>query len=467
MNNIKENKNINQENQGEEEQQLLKKPNGFSTIKINPEYSKLLNPLSNLDYEAMKNSIKEDGLHYSIIVNSKGEILDGHHRYKIWKELEIILPIKYEIKYFEDPLKEKRFVIDSNLKRRQLNDFEKAELAYKREDIYKEQARIRQLSKLNNVKDKLPLGSSDHNDQEKGRVIEVISKRQGLSPKTYQRAKTIIENGEEETKEKLRQGKSTISKEYKKIQRDRKKLDLLSEINLSDNNNENDQSKNYKLIYGNFIEQSQKEIQDNSIDLIFTDPPYGVEYLPLYQELAKLAIRVLKPGGSLITYAGRIILADIFKIFDGFSLCDDTSNYLKFWWEFTVVHSGHHSKVHQRNIFPGSKPLLWYVKGERPNTLVISNTISDTIQSNPPSKFHHEWEQSPVESEYIVKNLTIENQTVLDPIMDSGTTGIAALNLNRRFIRIEIDKKHFEIGKNRIVYDIILISSITIYVFLN
>ena len=123
-----------------------------STVRINPEYSKLVSPLSNQEYEMLKDSIKKDGLHYPIVVNSKGEILDGHHRYKICKELDI--PIKNEIKYFDDPIEEKRFVIDINLKRRQLNDFQKAELAYKLEDIYKEQARLRQLSKLKNVKDK-------------------------------------------------------------------------------------------------------------------------------------------------------------------------------------------------------------------------------------------------------------------------------------------------------------------------
>ena len=141
-------------------------PINFSTIKINLEYSKLVSPLSNQEYEMLKDSIKKDGLHYPIVVNSKGEILDGHHRYKICKELDI--PIKSEIKHFDDPIEEKRFVIDINLKRRQLNDFQKAELAYKLEDIYKEQARLRQLSKLKNVKDKLPssvsLGSNDHND---------------------------------------------------------------------------------------------------------------------------------------------------------------------------------------------------------------------------------------------------------------------------------------------------------------
>ena len=66
-------------------------------------------------------------------------------------------------------------------------------------------------------------------------------------------------------KEKLRQGKSTISKEYQKI-RDRKRIEILAKIKQSNINNENDQFNNCKLFYGNFREQSQKEIQDNSID---------------------------------------------------------------------------------------------------------------------------------------------------------------------------------------------------------
>jgi len=208
-------------------------------IKIKPEYAKLVYPLSNLEYEALKDSTKVDGLHYPIVTNSKGEILDGHHRYKICKELDI--PIKFEIRSFNNSIEEKRFVIDINLKRRQLNDFQKAELAYKLEDLYKEQARLRQLSKLKNVKDKIAssLGSNDHNNNEnknsiikeevKGRTIEVISKKNELSPKTYQRARTIIENATE-VKEKLRTNKTTISKEYEKIKRDQKRQELLFQI---------------------------------------------------------------------------------------------------------------------------------------------------------------------------------------------------------------------------------------------
>ena len=93
---------------------------------------------------------------------------------------------------------------------------------------------------------------------------------------------------------------------------------------------------------------------------------------------------------------------------------------------------------------------MWYVKGEKPNDLVISNTMGDYIESVAPPKIEHEWQQSSVEAEYIIKNLTIENQTVLDPMFGTGTTGMTALNLNRKFIGIEIDPETFEITKANI-----------------
>ncbi len=42
-----------------------------------------------------------------------------------------------------------------------------------------------------------------------------------------------------------------------------------------------------------------KNIDDNSIDMIFTDPPYEAKYLYLYDEVAQLAFRALKPGKSM------------------------------------------------------------------------------------------------------------------------------------------------------------------------
>jgi ParB-like chromosome segregation protein Spo0J len=421
----------------------------YKTIKmitVNPEYSSLVYPLSDLEYETLKNSIKEDGLHYPITVNEKGEVLDGHHRYKISKELD--LPISHEIKYFKDLIEEKKFVIDINLKRRHLNNFQKAELAYKLVEIESEKARLRQLSKLKDVKENLPLSSSEDNG-EKGRVVDIVSKKTWISRGTYERSKLIIEEGTQEVKEKLRNNKTTISKEYDKIRRDHKREELISQMNSNTGNNKTEIN-NVKLICNDFSKIDSETIPDSSIDLIFTDPPYGKENLSLYQELAKLSVRVLKPGGSLVFYVGHIILDQVIGIFNNFSLTTNNNSNLKYWWTLAVKHSGHHTKIHPRYVFAEWKPMVWYIKGDRINDLVISNTIGDYIESVAPLKIEHEWQQSPIEAQYVIRNLTIEKQIVLDPMMGSGTTGLAALNLRRKFIGIEKNVETFEIAKVRI-----------------
>ena len=64
-------------------------------------------------------------------------------------------------------------------------------------------------------------------------------------------------------------------------------------------------------------------------------------------------------------------------------------------------------------------------------------------------KFHPT--QKPVSlCEYLINTYTNENDLVLDNCMGSGSTGVAALNLHRRFIGIELDENYFNIAKERI-----------------
>lgn len=59
--------------------------------------------------------------------------------------------------------------------------------------------------------------------------------------------------------------------------------------------------------------------------------------------------------------------------------------------------------------------------------------------------------QKPVELlEYLIKTYTVEGEIVLDNCMGSGSTGVACVNTGRKFIGIELDKKYFDIAKNRI-----------------
>jgi DNA modification methylase len=67
--------------------------------------------------------------------------------------------------------------------------------------------------------------------------------------------------------------------------------------------------------------------------------------------------------------------------------------------------------------------------------------MSDLIISNRPEKVLHGWEQSNIDAEHVLKILTVENQKILDPFVGAGTTAVAAIKLNRKFLGIDIDPK--------------------------
>ena len=65
------------------------------------------------------------------------------------------------------------------------------------------------------------------------------------------------------------------------------------------------------------------------------------------------------------------------------------------------------------------------------------------------NKFHPT--QKPVALlEYLIKTYTNEGETVLDNTMGSGSTGVACVNTNRKFVGIEMDENYFNIARNRI-----------------
>jgi len=63
---------------------------------------------------------------------------------------------------------------------------------------------------------------------------------------------------------------------------------------------------------------------------------------------------------------------------------------------------------------------------------------------------NHPTEKSQDILEWIIKYYTYEGDTILDPTMGSGSTGVAAKTLNRKFIGIEMDEKYYEIAKKRL-----------------
>jgi ParB-like chromosome segregation protein Spo0J len=190
------------------------------SLRLNPVYEKLLPQMSEEEFAELKASIKSEGQHYAIIVNEDLEVLDGHHRYRACMELGV--EPDFEVRKFDDKLLEKKFVIEANLRRRHLNNFQLVELAVPLLEIEKALAKQRQSKGGKNGRD-LQLGLAPDDAETEpipefnGKATEAVAKKAGVSTRTFERGKKIIEKASEDEKQKLREGKTSISQVYSEI----------------------------------------------------------------------------------------------------------------------------------------------------------------------------------------------------------------------------------------------------------
>jgi len=246
-------------------------------------------------------------------------------------------------------------------------------------------------------------------------------------------------------------------------------------------------SKDYKeenltLLHGNCLDRL-KEMDDNSIDLVLTDPPYGatsckwdsvIDLDVMWKQLK----RITKPKGVAVFTATQPFTTTLIgSNIDFFRYCwvweknlksgNLNANYLPMrGHEDVVVFSSkgatYNPQKRQRTteVMSGSKmnsrtsvygnQSKYFINNQ--TDMIHPDTIIRNIKCvhNSSGKIHPT--QKPVElMEYLVKTYTNENESVLDFTMGSGTTGVACKNLNREFIGIEMDDNYFELAKNRIL----------------
>jgi 16S rRNA G966 N2-methylase RsmD len=181
-----------------------------------------------------------------------------------------------------------------------------------------------------------------------------------------------------------------------------------------------------------------RELPDDSISLIFTDPPYAREYIPLYGQLAEVAKTKLKPGGSLISYVGHYALPEVFELM---------TPHLRYWWLLAIKEGTQKARMFGTGVYVTWKPCIWFTRGARAG----NRMVDDLVQSHQPKKIIHPWEQSTDEALYYIEHLTLPGDLVCDPFMGSGTTLLAALTLGRRGWGCDIDKRTVALAKSRMV----------------
>lgn len=238
---------------------------------------------------------------------------------------------------------------------------------------------------------------------------------------------------------------------------------------------------NIQLFQGDCLEV-MKGIPDKSIDLVLTDPPYGttackwdsvIPLEPMWKELK----RITKPNSAIVLTAAQpftsnLIMSniDMFKYTWVWNKVLPRGHLnakkmpLRVFEDVVVFYSkpctynpqktkGHKRKVARRKYAKEGDGSQVYGKESR-DTFYDSDEryptgIIEISTANQHGKVHPT--QKPVAlMEYLIKTYSNEGDVVLDFTMGSGTTGIAAKNLNRDFIGIEMDEDYFKIAQERI-----------------
>jgi len=196
-----------------------------------------------------------------------------------------------------------------------------------------------------------------------------------------------------------------------------------------------------KLYCGNCLEV-MKKIPDKSVDLVLTDPPYGIGLkYNSYDDSESNWYDLMEKALPEICRIAKMAILPSCKIhrlkwiYDHFP-----PDWLMCWYKGSTGHASYIG-------FNDWEPHLVYGR------LYNNQYMHDYFQTKPSPKgeFNHPCPKPTDWANWIITRVAREkNITVCDPFMGSGTVGVVCKELGHNFIGIEIDEGYFEVAKKRI-----------------
>lgn len=379
---------------------------------FNSNMQQLLPSLREEEYAALKADIGRRGILVPVEVDAAtGAILDGHHRFAACWQLGLDPPpVRRVTLNGASPVE---YALSVNLIRRQMG-----QIAWAQAFEALAEARGIRLEKGGDRKstDTVSIDSA-----------EKLAEELGVAPRTARRRRKLAAElvDEPDLAAKVDSGEMT-AKRARRVARERRPKPKAGAPSRTPSS--------IDLRHGDFREVLQDV---GSVDLIFTDPPYPREYLPLWGDLAKFAARALKPNGLLIAYSGQYHLPSVLAALE---------EHLQYVWLGGLVTPGQHNQVQQRHIRSAMKPLLFFARaGYEPGPW-----FEDVFVSAGREKEDHPWQQSIGAAKYFIERLTDTGALVVDPFLGSGTGAVAAHELGRRFVGSDVNAGALAGAKRRL-----------------
>jgi 16S rRNA G966 N2-methylase RsmD len=427
---------------------------------ILPEIQRRLMPLQPEELAELERSVLEEGIRDPLVVWRKdGQLIlvDGHHRYELAKKYGL----KFQIveREFRD-LDEVLIWVDRNqLGRRNLTD---AERSIVRARIYEIKKKPRgRPPKEENVQN-LHIFSEEEKDISEDTATEV-AQQTGVSRRTilndvkfkeaWERLQEISPKAAEIVlRDEVRDAKTQLPKVppevlpfvAKKIEEGARSIKQIlmewrqeqKEQRLKERAEAATKLDQPFVLHCCDIRDAYQVVPAESVDLIITDPPYGRDYLPLYEELSKFASHALKEGGICLVMTGQSYLPEVLSLL---------TKHLDYVWMLAYYLQPPAPFIKHRNIANNWKPIVYLAKGKP-----FAGQVNDVIISKEPEKRDHEWQQNLEAFLELVRRFARPKMVICDPFCGTGTTGVAALLNGCRFIGLDADREVLEVAQKRL-----------------
>lgn len=234
---------------------------------------------------------------------------------------------------------------------------------------------------------------------------------------------------------------------------------------------------NIDLLNGDCL-SAMGQIQDGSIDLLLTDPPYNLglfmqkrstnlkkmrknyfgaagwdnldskDWAKCMDAFFREAARVVRKGGAIVVFMAVIKLETLIEIAQRHG----------FYYKTTGTWHKQNPMPRNMNLHFVNSTESWVYMTKDAKTGTFNNNgraIHDFIETSVTSKGEKANGSHPTQKpvklmSFFIETLTNPNEKVLDPFMGSGSTGVSATQLGRKFIGIEINPEYFEIAARRV-----------------
>jgi ParB/RepB/Spo0J family partition protein len=406
-----------------------------------------------------------------LVITQANVIISGHRRWQAAKSLGLA-SVPAERRTFANENEELEALLLENASRDKTVE-QKVREALIWEEIEREKARLRQQAAAQQTHAKLGRGQQQPEmlqenfpEASQGQSRDAVAARVGFGTgRTYQKAAQVVAaidaqraRGNEEEAQALRRvlNEQSVDAAKKLVARpEEERTAILKKLATGEAKKVEDAAKAVRreqaaergaiitqlptdlltLMHGDFREKLE-QIPDESADLVFTDPPYHEEHLPLWSALAEESNRILKPGGLLIAYSGQRFFNQVMGAL---------GKHLDYYWLIAIQHTHGQLRFWDRQVWNSWKPIVVFAKG-KPRHEWFNDFMS---LGDVDTKGLHDWSQPLAQAEEIIHRFSPVGGMVIDPMCGAATIPIAAAKRGRQAIGIEIDEQNYQIGRDR------------------